>query len=134
MKIVLFMMHFNFAFNCLKIWNGQSEGINTTQWPKEKRQKDKQLSTKHYTENRSSSNTNPTKTGGELRCSGKVSSYCPTCDTRRGTVKRHEHHMIWKSCWTPVYIKNTNNINKTWTSYNTNGIQDESNIIFIQKS
>jgi hypothetical protein len=38
MKIVLFMMHFNFAFNCLKIWNGQSEGINTTQRKKTKGQ------------------------------------------------------------------------------------------------
>jgi len=29
------------------------------QWPKEKGQKDKQWSTKHYTENSRSSNTNP---------------------------------------------------------------------------
>jgi len=25
-------------------------------------------------------------------------------DTRRVTVKRHEHHLIWKSCWTPVNV------------------------------
>jgi hypothetical protein len=33
----------------------------TTQWSIEKGHKDKQLSTKHYTENRRSSNTNSTK-------------------------------------------------------------------------
>jgi len=38
----------------------------TTQWPKEKVLKDKQRFTKHYTWNSRSSNTNPTKTGGEL--------------------------------------------------------------------
>jgi hypothetical protein len=47
----------------------------------------------------------PLDTEGELRCSGMVSSSCSTCDTRRRTVKRHEHHLIWESCWTPVYIK-----------------------------
>ena len=41
----------------------------TTQWPKEKVQKEKQRSTKH--------------TGGELRCSGRVGSSCSTSDTRR---------------------------------------------------
>jgi hypothetical protein len=48
----------------------------------------------------------PLKTGGELCCSGRVSSSCSTSDTRRPTVKlkRHEHHLIWKSCWTPVYV------------------------------
>ena len=33
-----------------------------------KRLNDKQRSTKHYTENKRSSNTNPTKTQGQLRC------------------------------------------------------------------
>ena len=46
----------------------------TTHWPKEKGQKDKQRSTKHYTENKRSRNTNIPKSGGELRCSGRVSS------------------------------------------------------------
>jgi hypothetical protein len=37
----------------LKISNGKSESVNrqTTQWLKENEQKDKQRSTKHYTEN-----------------------------------------------------------------------------------
>ncbi len=48
----------------------------------------------------------PIKTGGELRYPGWVSRYCSTCDTRRVTVKRHEYHLIWKSCWTPVCVNN----------------------------
>jgi hypothetical protein len=39
------------------------------------------------------------KTRDLFRCSGKVSSSYSTFDTRRVTVKRHEHHLIWKSCW-----------------------------------
>jgi hypothetical protein len=38
----------------------------SNQWPNEKRQKDKQWSTKHYTENYLS-NTNPTKNRGITR-------------------------------------------------------------------
>jgi hypothetical protein len=33
------------------------------------------------------------KTGGELRCSGRVSSSCATSDTRCVTAKRHEHYL-----------------------------------------
>jgi hypothetical protein len=39
---------------------------------------------------------------GELMCSGRIRSSCSTYGTRRVTDKRHEHHLIWKSCWTPV--------------------------------
>jgi len=46
---------------------------------------------------------------GELRFPGRVSRSCITCDTCCVTHKRHEHHLMWKSCWTPVYIK-TNKI------------------------
>ena len=59
-----------------------------------KRQKDKQRSTKHYTEteNKRSSNTNPQKTGG---CSGRVGSSCSTNGIRRvapvtNSMTRHE--------------------------------------------
>jgi hypothetical protein len=44
--------------------NPYIEEEQTTQWPEEKVQKDKQRSTKHYTENLRSSNTNPTKNWG----------------------------------------------------------------------
>ena len=61
------------------------EEEQTTQWPKEKVQKDKQRSTKHThkTKYRVTRTMNSTKTRGELRCSGRVSSSCSTSDTRR---------------------------------------------------
>ena len=49
--------------------NGQSK--------KDKRQNNDQQ--KHYTENLTSSNTNPTKTECELRCSGRTSNSCFAC-------------------------------------------------------
>jgi hypothetical protein len=55
------------------------EEEQTTQWPKEKVQKDKQRSTKHTHK----SKDRVTRTEGELRCSGRVSSSCSTSDTRR---------------------------------------------------
>ena len=55
----------------------------TTQWPKEKVQKDKQRSKKHTYKTKDRVTRTPLKTGGELRCSGRVSSYCSTSDTRR---------------------------------------------------
>ena len=58
--------------------------------PKRKKtQKDKQLSTNHYAENQRSNNTNPTKTGDEPMCSGKVSSSCSITGTRRATLVRN---------------------------------------------
>jgi hypothetical protein len=45
----------------------------------------------------------PIKTGGELTCSERVRRICSTSDIRPFTVKRHVvHHLIRKSCWTPV--------------------------------
>ena len=35
----------------------------------------------------------------ELRWSERVSSSCSISDTRRVTIKWHEHHIIWTSCW-----------------------------------
>ena len=46
---------------------------------KRKGQTGKQWSTKHYTQKKRSSNTNPTNIDGKLRCSGSVSSSCSTC-------------------------------------------------------
>ena len=42
----------------------QIEEVQTIQWPKEKGQKEKQLSTKHYTENKRLNNRIPNKTRG----------------------------------------------------------------------
>ena len=52
-------------------------------WPKEKVQKDKQRSTKHTYKTKDRVTRTPLKTGGELRCSGRVSSSCSTSGTRR---------------------------------------------------
>jgi hypothetical protein len=66
---------------------GQSESYieeeQTTQWPKEKVQKDKQRSTKHTYKTKYRVTRTPLKTGGELRCSGNVGSSCSTSGTRR---------------------------------------------------
>ena len=48
-------------------------------------QNDKKQSTKHHTENQRSKITNPTKTGVELRYSGRIGSSCTTSGTRRIT-------------------------------------------------
>jgi hypothetical protein len=59
------------------------EEEQTTQWPKDKGQKDKQRSTKHTYKTKDRVTLTPRKTGGELRCFGRVDSYCSTSDTRR---------------------------------------------------
>jgi hypothetical protein len=38
----------------------------------------------------------PLNSGTERRCFERDSSSCSTYDTRHVTVKRHEHHLIWK--------------------------------------
>ena len=55
----------------------------TTQWPKEKGQKDKQRSTNHTHKTKDRVTRTPLKTGGELSCFGRVSSCCSTIGTRR---------------------------------------------------
>ena len=55
----------------------------TTQWAKEKGQKDKQRATKHTHKIKDRETRTPLKTGGELRCSESVSSSLSTCSTRR---------------------------------------------------
>ena len=55
----------------------------TTQWPKEKVQKDKQRSTKQTYKIKDRVTRTALKTGGELRFSGRVSSSCSTSCTSR---------------------------------------------------
>ena len=62
------------------IQKSEIEG-QTTQWPKEKGQKDKQRSTKHYTETRDRVTRTPLKTGGELRFSGRETVPVPLVAT-----------------------------------------------------
>ena len=63
--------------------NPYIEEEQTTQWPEEKEQKDKQRSTKHTHKTQDRVTRTPLKTGYELGCSGRVSSFCSTSDTRR---------------------------------------------------
>ena len=72
----------------LKIPNGGNQKLyieeeQTIQWPKEKVQKDKQRLTKHTYKTKDRVTRTPLKTGGELRCSGRVSSSCSTSGTCR---------------------------------------------------
>ena len=72
-----------------RVWRSQRGNQNphieeqTTQWPKEKVQKDKQRSTKHTYRTKDRVTRAPLKTGDELRCSGRVNSSCCTSDTCR---------------------------------------------------
>jgi hypothetical protein len=63
------------------------------------KKKDKQRSAKH-TQKRSS-NSNPIKNRGELRCFGRVSSSCCTSDTRR--VNLVTHPVISREWGTYIY-------------------------------
>ena len=78
------------SFLIRRVWRYQRgnqkpyiEEEQTTQWPKEKVQKDEQRSTKHTYKTKDRVRRTPLKTGGELRCSGRVSSFCSTSGTRR---------------------------------------------------
>jgi len=63
--------------------NPYIEEKQTSLWSKEKVQKDKQRSTKHIYKTKDRVTRTPLNTGGELRCSGRVSSSCSTSGTRR---------------------------------------------------
>jgi len=63
--------------------------INTTM---AKKTSNAQQNTTQKTKNRAT--RTPLKSGAELMCFGRDSSSCSTTDTRRVTVKRHEHHLI----------------------------------------
>jgi hypothetical protein len=65
------------------IQNPYIEKEQTTQWPKEKVQKDKQRSTKHTYKTKDRVTRTPLKTGDELRCSGRVTSTCSSSGTPR---------------------------------------------------
>ena len=60
----------------------QIEEGQTTQWPKENKQKDKQRSTKHTHKTKDRVTRTPLKSGGELMCSGRVGSSCSTSGIR----------------------------------------------------
>ena len=61
--------------------NPYMEYKHTTQWIKEKVQKDKHRSSKHTHKTKDRVKRTPLKSGDDLRCSGRVSSSCPTIGT-----------------------------------------------------
>jgi hypothetical protein len=85
--------HWSFEmFSWRRVWKYQRGNQipyteeQTTQWPKEKVQKDKQWSTKHTYKTKDRVTRTPLKIGDELRCSGRVSSSCSSSDTRRVNI------------------------------------------------
>ena len=62
--------------------------------PKEKEQKDKQRSTKQTNKTKDQVTRTPLKTGGELRCSGRVGSLCFIKDTRRVNLDTKEQMLV----------------------------------------
>jgi hypothetical protein len=89
-KSVLLPLSSQYVYMTRRVWRYQRSNQNpfiqeeqTTQWPKEKPQKDKQRSTKHTYKTKDRVTRTPLKTGGELRCSGRVNISCSTSGTRR---------------------------------------------------
>jgi hypothetical protein len=56
--------------------NPHIEEVKTTQWPKEKVQKNKQRSTKHTHQTKDRVTRTPLKNGGELRCLESILNHC----------------------------------------------------------
>ena len=69
----------------------------TTQWPKEKVQKDKQRSTKHTHKTKDRVTRTPLKMGVERRCSGRVSSSWSSCGIRRVNLAKKNSDKSWIS-------------------------------------
>ena len=78
-----------YNFDIRRVWKYQMGNQNpsieewqATQWPNEKGQQDKQRSTKHRHKTKDRVTWPPLKSGGERKCSEKVSSSCSTTGTR----------------------------------------------------
>jgi hypothetical protein len=90
-----------------RVWRYQREvirnstkGLNveeeqTTQYPKEKVQKDKQRSTTYTYKAKDRVTRSPLKTGDELRCSGRVGSSCSTSGIRPASTIRIHNVAVW---------------------------------------
>ena len=81
--------------------NSYIEEEQTTKWPKEKVQKNKQWFTKHTYKTKDRVTQTQLKTRDELRCSGREGSSCFTSDTRRvnlvtNLVISHEWGKDWE--------------------------------------
>ena len=61
--------------------SGKKTEEQTTQWQKENLQKDKQRSTTHTHKTKERVTRTPLSIGDEVRCSGRISSFCSTSCT-----------------------------------------------------
>ena len=134
-----------------RVWRYQRGNQNlyieeeqTTQWPKEKVQKDKQRSTKHTLKTKDRVTRTPLKTRGELRCSGRVSSFCFTSGTRRvnlvtNPVISREWGKDWKVFTTSdtdtQYTNYTwaNSYINSWKIHNTQTTHEQTPILTLGK-
>jgi hypothetical protein len=104
------MYHHWAQFITRRVWRYQRsnqypyiEEEQTTQWSKEKVEKDKQRSTKHTYTTKDRVTRTPLKIGDELGCSGRVSSSFSTSDTRR--VKLISIRNCCKLYWIITYTR-----------------------------
>ena len=74
--------------------NPYIEDEQTTQWPK----------AKHTHKTRDRITRAPQRTGGKFRCSGMISSSCPTNDTHRVGTRRNAYTVTLR---TPIYSTHT---------------------------
>jgi hypothetical protein len=117
--------------------NPSIEEEQTTQWPKEKVQKDKQRSTKHTYKTIDRVTRTPLKTGGELRCSGRVCRSCSTSYIRRvnlvtNPVISHERGKDREVFFLSSITDNT----FTWLEYMSNAaglIESKNCILFASR-
>ena len=70
---------------------------------KEIGQKDKRRSTKHTYDTKDRVTRTPLKPGGELRCSGRVSSSCSTSGTRRVNLQKI---LASEKCYFAIWVGN----------------------------
>jgi len=71
------------------------KSLNIPKYQSEFVQKDKQRSTKHTHKTKDRVTRTPLKTGGELRCSGRVGSSCSTSGTCRVTLVTLWHMLLF---------------------------------------
>jgi hypothetical protein len=100
---ILYDMHLARMNNTIRVWrykrgnqNPYIEEEQTTKRPKKKHKRANNDSTKHTHKTKDRITRAPLKTGGELRCSGRVSSSCSTSGTHR--VHLVTHPMISHEC------------------------------------
>ena len=108
--------------------NGQKTEEQTTQWPKEKVQKDKQRPTKHTYKTKDRVTRTPLKTWSEFRCSGRVSRFFSTVVYFEVIVASDETLISSKFSEIRTPIKETKIFsctrNETFTHYVRNSIVD----------